>query len=98
MDLIQSRPGIFLKKEPPNTRPEIYVMGNRNPWRVSIDNKNGYLYWGEVGPDAATDSTYGPRGYDEFNQARKAGNFGWPYFIGDNMAYAKYNYADNTLW
>ena len=79
-----------------NTRPEIYIMGDRNPWRVSIDSKTGFLYWGEVGPDAFVDSIYGPRGYDEFNQARKAGYFGWPYFIGDNQAYAKYNYADST--
>jgi cytochrome c len=78
------------------TRPEIYVMGNRNPWRVSVDSKTGYLYWGEVGPDASVDSVYGPRGYDEFNQARKAGYFGWPYFIGNNKPYIKYNYADST--
>jgi cytochrome c len=32
------------------TRPEIYVMGNRNPFRMGIDQKNGFLYWGEVGP------------------------------------------------
>ena len=33
-------------------RPEIYVMGNRNPFRISIDAETGWLYWGEVGPDA----------------------------------------------
>ncbi len=79
----------------PKTRPEIYVMGDRNPYRISVDKHTGYLYWGEVGPDAANDSleTRGPRGYDEFNQARKAGNFGWPYFVGDNYAYHEYNYA-----
>jgi cytochrome c len=43
----------------PKTRPEIYVMGCRNPWRISLDQKTGYLYWGEVGPDANED---GPRG------------------------------------
>src|SRR5690606_9055094 len=30
------------------TRPEIYVMGNRNPYRISVDSRTGYLYWGEV--------------------------------------------------
>lgn len=76
------------------TRPEIYVQGNRNPYRISVDQKNGYLYWGEVGPDANADSmaTRGPRGYDELNQARKAGNFGWPYFVGNNYPYREYNY------
>ena len=78
----------------PKTRPEIYVMGNRNPYRISVDQKNSYLYWGEVGPDAANDSfaTRGPRGYDEVNQARKAGYFGWPFFVGNNYAYRQYNY------
>ncbi|MDX1637516.1 MAG: PKD domain-containing protein, partial [Balneolaceae bacterium] len=77
------------------TRPEIYVQGNRNPYRISIDRKTGYLYWGEVGPDANSDSmaTRGPRGYDEVNQAREAGNFGWPMFVGDNYPYRRFDYA-----
>ncbi len=76
------------------TRPEIYVMGDRNPYRISVDQKNGFLYWGEVGPDSNVDSlnTRGPRGYDEMNQARKAGYFGWPLFIGNNYPYVSYNY------
>lgn len=76
------------------TRPEIYVQGNRNPYRISVDKKTGFLYWGEVGPDANADSTEtrGSRGYDELNQARKAGNFGWPMFVGNNYAYREYNY------
>ncbi len=77
------------------TRPEIYVMGNRNPYRITVDRKNGYLYWGEVGPDANNDSlaTHGPKGYDEINQARQAGNFGYPYFIGPNLPYREYDYT-----
>jgi cytochrome c len=78
-------------------RPEIYAMGCRNPWRMSIDPKTGYVYWGEVGPDAGGDGPRGPRGYDEINQARKAGNFGWPYFIGDNFAYSDYDYVTKTV-
>jgi cytochrome c len=78
----------------PKTRPEIYVMGNRNPYRISVDQKNSTLYWGEVGPDAPEDSlaTRGPRGYDEINQARKAGFYGWPFFVGNNYPYRRYNY------
>ena len=77
------------------TRPEIYTMGHRNPYRISVDQKSGILYWGEVGPDAREDSlaTRGPRGYDEVNQAKQAGNFGWPLFIGNNYAYRAYDYA-----
>jgi hypothetical protein len=75
-------------------RPEIYIMGNRNPYRISIDSETGWLYWGDVGPDASFDSaSRGPRGYDEINQARDAGNYGWPYVIADNKAYRDYDFA-----
>jgi glucose/arabinose dehydrogenase len=75
-------------------RPEVHVMGVRNPFRFSVDPESGWLYWGDVGPDANDDSaTRGPRGYDEINQARAAGNFGWPYFIADNRPYVDYNFA-----
>ena len=67
--------------------PEVYVMGCRNPWRININQKTGTLYWGDVGPDAYNESELGPAGHDEINQAKKAGNFGWPYFVGNNFAY-----------
>jgi len=88
--------GNLFAKGTDKTRPEIYVMGNRNPYRISIDPKNSFLYWGEVGPDANKDSLgiRGSRGYDELNQARKAGYFGWPLFVGNNYAYNRYDYAN----
>jgi cytochrome c len=77
-------------------KPEIFVMGVRNPFRISVDSKTGYLYWGDVGPDAGKDSVgFGSRGYDELNQAKKAGNYGWPYFVGKNYPYNHYDYAAN---
>ena len=90
--------GNLFPKGEAKTRPEIYVMGDRNPYRISVDQKNNYLYWGEVGPDANNDSlsTRGPRGYDEVNQARKAGYFGWPLFVGNNYSYFQYDYATGT--
>jgi cytochrome c len=76
------------------TRPEIYVMGVRNPFRITVDKNTGFLYWGDVGPDAAKpDSIKGPAGFDEFNQARKAGFFGWPYFVGNNQAYSEFDFT-----
>jgi glucose/arabinose dehydrogenase/PKD repeat protein len=81
-------------------RPEIYVMGDRNPFRIAIDPKTDWLYWGEVGPDAAENGdaldTRGPRGYDEFNQAKAAGFFGWPYCIADNKPYVHYDFTAKT--
>lgn len=78
-------------------RPEIYVMGCRNPWRMNVDSATGFVYWGDVGPDAGGDNPRGPRGYDEINQARRAGNFGWPYFVGNNFAYADVDFATGTI-
>ncbi|WP_234734466.1 PQQ-dependent sugar dehydrogenase [Tellurirhabdus bombi] len=87
--------GNLYPKGTAKTRPEIYSMGHRNPWRISIDSKTGYVYWGEVGPDANEDTDIGPRGYDELNQARKPGNFGWPWFVGNDQAFPVYDYAAN---
>lgn len=88
---------LFPKGEP-KTRPEIYIMGDRNPYRISYDKNKEFLYWGEVGPDALADSfaTRGPMGYDEINQARQAGNFGWPLFEANNQAYNRHNYQTNA--
>jgi cytochrome c len=90
--------GNLFPKGMDKTLPEIYVMGNRNPYRISVDKHNGYLYWGEVGPDAGENSAkYGPRGHDEVNQARKAGYFGWPLFVADNRAYNERRFGDSTF-
>ncbi|RZK78132.1 MAG: carbohydrate-binding protein, partial [Pedobacter sp.] len=85
--------GNLFPKGTPLTRPEIYVMGCRNPYRMSVDAETGIVYWGEVGPDSGQDGLQGPRGYDEFNQAKKAGNYGWPYFVGDSKPYKELDFA-----
>jgi cytochrome c len=78
------------------TRPEIYVMGLRHPFRITVDAKTGWLFWAEPGPNAsADDPNQGPRGYDEVNIARTAGNYGWPYCVGDNFCYKAYDYKTN---
>ena len=43
--------GNLFKPGTPKTRPEIYTMGLRNPYRITINQKTGTLYWGEVSPD-----------------------------------------------
>ena len=83
-----------LFSDPKEGRPEIYVMGCRNPYRISYDPHNDFVYWGDIGPDAPDPSdTRGPAGHDEVNQARKAGFFGWPLFVGNNKAYHDYDFA-----
>ncbi|WP_423149308.1 ThuA domain-containing protein [Rubrolithibacter danxiaensis] len=88
--------GNLFAKGTAKTRPEIYTMGHRNPFRISVDPKTGYLYWGDVGPDASKPKEdRGPAGHDEIGQAKAAGNFGWPYFVGDNKAYNKFDFKKN---
>ena len=78
----------------PKALPEIYAMGCRNPFRLSIDHPTGRLFWGDVGPDATQpDPARGPSGFDEFHVTRTAGNFGWPYFIADNRPYRRFDFA-----
>lgn len=65
------------------TRPEIYVMGLRNPYRFDVDSFRDLVVWGEIGPDASTaDPLQGPAGTEEFNVASAPGFFGWPFFVG----------------
>ncbi|MFE5944711.1 ThuA domain-containing protein [Streptomyces sp. NPDC056480] len=70
------------------TRGEIYVMGVRNPARISVDRTTDILYAGWVGPDAgAPSTTWGPAKYDTFAAITKAGNHGWPYCMGNKQPY-----------
>ncbi len=75
-------------------RPEIYVMGTRNAYKITYDKVTSTLFYGDIGPDAGEDSALkGTRGYDEINRVTKAGNFGWPLFVGNNFAYKDFDYA-----
>ncbi len=77
-----------------NTRPEIYVMGCRNPFRPHIDQRRNWLFWGDVGPDAGKDGPErGPKGLDGINLAMSPGFWGWPYTRGNNQQYFDYDFA-----
>ncbi|MEU0391846.1 ThuA domain-containing protein [Streptomyces sp. NPDC006208] len=79
------------------TRPEIYAMGFRNPFRFSVDKKTGIVYVGDYGPDAgAADPNRGPAGQVEFARVTGPGNFGWPFCTGNNDAYRDYDFATKT--
>src|SRR5690606_26199398 len=69
---------------PPGTagaRPEIYTMGHRNPFSLTLDPLTGWLFVADLGPEAGSASaTKGPAAMDEFNIVREAGNYGWPMF------------------
>ena len=56
------------------TLPEIYAMGFRNPFRIHVDKKTGWVLMGDYGPDAgSTDPNRGPQGSVEYNVIKAAG-------------------------
>ncbi|WP_406730546.1 ThuA domain-containing protein [Streptomyces sp. NBC_01794] len=89
--------GNFFAPGTDKTRPEIYAMGFRNPFRFSVDKKTGIVYVGDYGPDAgAADPERGPAGQVEFARVTKPGNFGWPFCTGKNDPYIDYDFATKT--
>ncbi|MEU7923767.1 ThuA domain-containing protein [Micromonospora sp. NPDC049107] len=75
------------------TRPEIYAMGFRNPFRMSVDKATGIVYLGDYGPDAGTaDPNRGPAGNVEFARIDRPGFYGWPYCTARNDAYNDYTF------
>ncbi|MFZ5892726.1 MAG: ThuA domain-containing protein [Myxococcota bacterium] len=77
-------------------RPEIYSMGVRNPYRLAADPLDGRVFFSDIGPDASSDSTRGPRGYDEVNLA-VPGNYGWPHCIGEGLPYSNVDFGTGSI-
>ncbi|MFJ2441349.1 PQQ-dependent sugar dehydrogenase [Streptomyces sp. NPDC087658] len=80
------------------TRPEIFVMGLRNAFRMTVDRKTGAVMWGDYGPDAGTaDPNRGPMGYVEWQTTTRPMNSGWPFCTGDNShPYRDFDFATLT--
>ncbi|MDI3421168.1 ThuA domain-containing protein [Streptomyces luteolus] len=84
--------GNLFAKGTDKTRPEIYAMGFRNPFRFTVDPKTGYVHVSDYGPDRGAPTTdRGPEGLVEYNVIKEPGNYGWPFCHGNNQAYAPYN-------
>ncbi|WP_198664547.1 PQQ-dependent sugar dehydrogenase, partial [Jiangella endophytica] len=87
--------------DPALGRPEVYVMGLRNPFTLDIDQETGVLTFGLVGPDAnpagGADPNRGPRGYDYWAQVPEASNYGWPFCIVNNEPYRQFDFATNQV-
>ncbi len=78
----------------PLTRPEIYVMGLRNPFRIEYNQRTGELYVADYSPDAGTANPLrGPAGQGKWTVVTEPGNYGWPYCATAELPYVDYNFA-----
>jgi cytochrome c len=89
--------GNLFADEDPLTRPEIYTMGWRNPFRIEFNRETGELYVADYSPDAnAPNPLRGPAGQGKWTVVTEAGNYGWPYCATAQLPYVDYNFATGT--
>ncbi|MFB9359967.1 PQQ-dependent sugar dehydrogenase, partial [Actinoplanes nipponensis] len=79
------------------TRPEIYAMGLRNPFRFAVDEKTGVVYMADYSPDAnSPNPARGPAGHGRWMAIDKPANYGWPYCVTPDLPYVDYDFATKT--
>jgi cytochrome c len=77
-----------------NTRPEIYAMGFRNPFRIEINRDNDDIYVADYSPDNRNANPLrGPAGHGKWTILREPGNYGWPYCATALLPYVDYDFA-----
>ena len=75
------------------TRPEIYAMGLRNPFRYSVDRGTDVVYLADYSPDAVdANPERGPAGQGKWTIIRQPGNYGWPYCATPELPYVDYDF------
>jgi glucose/arabinose dehydrogenase len=76
------------------TRPEIYAMGLRNPFRFTVDPDTDVVYLADYSPDArAANPARGPAGHGRWTAIDKPANYGWPYCVAPGMPYVDYDFG-----
>ncbi|WP_336922148.1 PQQ-dependent sugar dehydrogenase [Aquipuribacter sp. SD81] len=79
------------------TKPEIYVMGLRNPFRIELDRETGQLFVGDYSPDARrANPDRGPAGHGRWLAIEEPGNYGWPYCVDPETPYIDFDFATRT--
>ncbi|MDA0165749.1 PQQ-dependent sugar dehydrogenase [Solirubrobacter ginsenosidimutans] len=80
-----------------STKPEIYAMGLRNPFRFAVNRKNGDVYLGDYSPDAGVANPQrGPAGQGRWMLIKRPANYGWPFCATPDMPYVDYDFATKT--
>ena len=83
----------------PQTLPEIYAMGLRNPFRFSIDQETGVIGLADYSPDNGSDNpaNRGPAGIAEYNLIHEPGFYGWPLCMGNNEPFRDVDYRTSPV-
>jgi PKD repeat protein len=69
----------------PKTKPEVYAMGLRNPFRIQVDEKD-VAYVSDYAPDSQTPQQFhGPPGTGRYLIVRHPANYGWPYCMKPDL-------------
>ncbi|KAJ4782364.1 HIPL1 protein [Rhynchospora pubera] len=76
-----------------DSRPEIWALGFRNPWKCNYDSERpSYLFCGESGQDRANTSTT----FEKVSLVTKAGNYGWRVYDGFDLYNPTYTPGGST--
>ena len=79
------------------TKPEIYAMGLRNPFRFAVNRETGHVYVGDYSPDSpAPNPLRGPAGHGRWMLIEEPGNYGWPFCVTPSLPYVDYDFATQT--
>ncbi|WP_328414495.1 ThuA domain-containing protein [Micromonospora sp. NBC_00389] len=78
------------------TRPEIYAMGFRNPFRITLDDDD-IAYVTDYSPDSQTPQAFrGPAGTGRMMVVREPANYGWPLCYQPDLPYYRWNFTTST--
>jgi len=86
--------GNLFRPGTPKTRPEIYAMGLRNPFRFDVNPRTNQVYMADYSPDAGDpDPARGPAGQGRWMVIDRPANYGWPYCATPDLPYVDYDFA-----
>jgi cytochrome c len=85
--------GNMFRPGTPRTRPEIYAMGLRNPFRFAVNRTNGDVYMADYSPDSPeANPARGPAGHGRWMIIRRPGNYGWPFCVTPDLPYVDFDF------
>jgi cytochrome c len=74
------------------TRPEIYAMGFRNPFRITLD-EDDVAWITDYSPDSNTPTNFrGPAGTGRMMKVDEPANYGWPLCYQPDLPYYRWNF------